>query len=68
MGNTPSPTRVIHWPELSISQVTVLMHTWTLELRDFCLGLRLLHKQHSEKNFNGIFINGVPLTLHGLLY
>lgn len=44
------------------------MHTQTLELGDFCLGLMLLHKQYSEKNFNGIFIDGVPLTLHGLLY
>lgn len=68
MKKAPPPTEVIHWPELSISQVTELMHTQTLELGDFCLGLMLLHKQYSEKNFNGIFIDGVPLTLHGLLY
>lgn len=64
----PLPTEVIHWPEPSSSQGTELTHTGALEPGDLCLCLMLLHKQHSEKNFNGIFINGVPLTLHGLLY
>lgn len=64
----PLPTEVLLWPEPSTAQATEFTYTWTLEPGDFCLGLSPLHKQHSKKNFNGIFINGVPLTLHGLLY